>query len=798
VSEPKKKDDSELGGWDAFLHEHVRSAELRRLPGGARTVLSGGAAGQWYFEWFNSCYSTPVERHIAVEAFAPKPRDLPPEVEWLSRTLGDLGPVADEQVDLVFGGEVLEHLWPDDVVGFLLEAHRVLRVGGTIALDSPNRRVTMATDWLHPEHTVEFTADEAFELLTAAGFAKLEIRGAWLTYDRESHCFLPLDQVDAAGSWPWRRRLDEAVQHPEDSFIWWALGGKTAGAAAQDPERLRQIVSRAFSTYRAFRLSRLRNEIGRLETFGDTPVVRTELGEPGLLVAGPNVPMPPGAATAQFQLAARGSNGHGDGVATLEVTSENGSRLVASRCVNNSELPHDGSFAKVDLPFQLATTAFGVEFRVVSTGQPDVAVDALLAVEVDRPDASPVKMGPASMNDLTDKVPARREGPEDPSKDLVAVPEERKAAATVGRSPVGRRLARFLLWPVMRFFDPRFQGIATQISVSHDDLAEMISEVSANAAGETQVLGERLAKELEQLRASVAEVDRLARSEIEMAADATTLIGEALGDVSRVGQETRELVRKLPDDAITAYIRRLSEREVDQLDPAVEQLLNFAESHKGFAAQRNLWFNSPVSVSYEDRNVAIGAVNERIVELPYVLRALAAIAPGAEVLDIGATESLLSLHLASLGYNVTALDPRPYPLEHPRLEVVAAEVQRWEPKKEFDAVVCLSTIEHIGLGAYGDAQDDGRADLEAMNRIRAWTRSGGLLLLTTPFGAAESDAFTRIYDRAGIDELLVGWKVTDLTIARRESDSTWVIDREARVEPGAQAVALVTATTSET
>src|SRR5205823_4569674 len=89
-----------LGDWDAFLHEQVRSPELRRLPPGAKTVLSGGAAGSWYFDWFNACYPTRVERHFAVEAFAREPEDLPSEVEWLPRTLGDLEPVADGEVDL--------------------------------------------------------------------------------------------------------------------------------------------------------------------------------------------------------------------------------------------------------------------------------------------------------------------------------------------------------------------------------------------------------------------------------------------------------------------------------------------------------------------------------------------------------------------------------------------------------------------------------------------------------------------------------------------------------------------------
>jgi SAM-dependent methyltransferase len=358
---------------------------------------------------------------------------------------------------------------------------------------------------------------------------------------------------------------------------------------------------------------------------------------------------------------------------------------------------------------------------------------------------------------------------------------------TQRQAGLARRLARAILWPVTRFFDPRFQGIAAQVSVSHDDLVRRLGD----AAARTESLEAQLAQaqaQLVELRESNAELDRLARADMEMATDATTLIGEALN-------ETLEVVRRIrpPTNALTAYVDQLAEGTVDELEGPVVSLLNYAESHRGFAAQRNLWFNHPVSLSYEDGTVSVGVVNERIVELPYALRALARIRPSGTVLDVGASESLLSVLLASLGYRVTAIDPRPYPLSHPRLEVVTGEVQQWEPTRTFDAVVCLSTIEHIGLGAYGEGEDDDRADLRAMERIHACTAPSGLLVLTTPFGTRRTDAFTRVYDRAGLDRLLEGWTIEDLTIARRTSPTTWVVQDDASASDE-EAVALVQAT----
>ena len=194
-----------------------------RLPGDARTVLHGGAAGGWYFGWFEENYPGTVERHIGVEAFQARPADLPQNVDWLQRTLGDMGPVPTGSVDLVFGGQVIEHLWADDVAAFLVESHRVLHSGGALVLDSPNRRVTEAIGWLHPQHTVEFSVDEITALLTLAGFELEDLRGVVLGYDRARHAFLGLDDQ----SLPWQERALLAAERPEDSFVWWLSATRT-------------------------------------------------------------------------------------------------------------------------------------------------------------------------------------------------------------------------------------------------------------------------------------------------------------------------------------------------------------------------------------------------------------------------------------------------------------------------------------------------------------------------------------------------------------------------------------------
>jgi SAM-dependent methyltransferase len=311
-----------------------------------------------------------------------------------------------------------------------------------------------------------------------------------------------------------------------------------------------------------------------------------------------------------------------------------------------------------------------------------------------------------------------------------------------------RRVGRMLLWPLRRFFDPRFQGIS-----------EAINQIVISNAESTAVLGRSLAEveaANEELRARLT--------------------------------ETRDLAER----AGGAYLERLATGSPADLDAEVARLLNYAESHRGFAAQRQLWFNPPLSLAYEPRGVKLVEVSERAAEVPYAYRALARVEPGARVLDVGATESTVAFSLACLGYEVTAIDIRPYPLAHPRLRTVVGAIEDWDGDRPFDAVLCISTIEHIGLPAYGAERKDD-ADHAAMRRLRELTVPSGVLVLTTRYGRTAEDDFERTYDRAALECLLEGWAVEELLVVRREDATTWSLAADA-TEETAEAVALVSAT----
>jgi 2-polyprenyl-3-methyl-5-hydroxy-6-metoxy-1,4-benzoquinol methylase len=311
---------------------------------------------------------------------------------------------------------------------------------------------------------------------------------------------------------------------------------------------------------------------------------------------------------------------------------------------------------------------------------------------------------------------------------------------------VVRSVARTLIWPARRFFDPRFTGIV---------------------------------QEIEQVKSLVA-ADAAAANEL------ATFTGRSLDAVNERLEQLNRRVLFDPD----------SPHSVDEIDELTARLLNYASSHEGYAAQANLWFNPSLLVAYEPHRVALRWVNERIVEVPYAFRALSRVQAPAKVLDVGATESTVCLSLATLGYDVTAVDPRPNPLSHERLRVVVAPIEQWEHGEEFDAALCLSTIEHIGVAAYDQEASEQRLDLEAMKRIHELTHPEGVLVLTTSVGQPSVGEGGRVYDREGLDELLDGWEVADLTLVRRRDATTWVTIDEPieNLEPKAETVAMITGT----
>lgn len=176
----------------------------------------------------------------------------------------------------------------------------------------------------------------------------------------------------------------------------------------------------------------------------------------------------------------------------------------------------------------------------------------------------------------------------------------------------------------------------------------------------------------------------------------------------------------------------------------LEQITNKVASVDRARINSGLWFNEPIIVGYHKDGEAFWAgTNERIFEKSFVLQSLAKLHDTAQitVLDVGAAESLLAYELASLNYCVTAIDIRPIALSHPNLKFVKTDICKPAlSASSFDCVIALSTLEHIGLGWYGDEPGE-TLDCEAVRQIYTLLKSNGNFILTVPYGKKQQHQF---------------------------------------------------------
>ena len=164
-------------------------------------------------------------------------------------------------------------------------------------------------------------------------------------------------------------------------------------------------------------------------------------------------------------------------------------------------------------------------------------------------------------------------------------------------------------------------------------------------------------------------------------------------------------------------------------------------------------------------------ITERSVEVPWLQGQLESLTPKT-LLDVGSAEALYHWDLIATGATVTFHDVRQFtPSLHPAMlhdhHVVVSPVPfpfSWS--NMFDVVVCLSTLDHVGLPAYGQLYDPDALPLLAAELARI-TKPHGSLLLTVPVGIhSHAHPHQYLFTRAELLALFPydrwAWKLTNL------------------------------------
>jgi len=137
---------------------------------------------------------------------------------------------------------------------------------------------------------------------------------------------------------------------------------------------------------------------------------------------------------------------------------------------------------------------------------------------------------------------------------------------------------------------------------------------------------------------------------------------------------------------------------------------------------------------------------------------------------------LLPLVAVRKGLAVTCFDIRQHKslIETESLKYINGDISDYNfDGQSFDIIITASTIEHVGLGRYGDSKvEDG--DIKAMTLLKSLLTSKGRMLLTIPIGRdAIHGNSHRVYGQEKLPKLLEGFTVVKSEFWSKPDKAIW-------------------------
>jgi len=348
-----------------YLH-NCRSLCISKIPA-AKSLLSVGSSGTWYFEWFHKNYPHNIDKHIGID-LNPEPSDLPENIQWIQQDGSDLSQIPSNSIELVFAGQFIEHMSWEKQFQFLMEVRRVLVSDGLFVLDSPNFINTNRYGWKQPEHICELSFNQISIILKEAGFTISEAYGilpvALLGEPQKKHG----NYLDSGFEF---NLIDESpnicvTADPENAFIWWIVSKKTLGQI--DCPKIYNLLKKFYFANDAENTVTVYHQIGSIiETEGQYFINITS-GMCGFALFGPYENYNPGKYSVEYTIILSNkfsiTQFKNAPVCTIDVCKDGGQTILSKKELTFDQLKNS---AVQQLEFQLDTLSI-IEFRVFSHG----------------------------------------------------------------------------------------------------------------------------------------------------------------------------------------------------------------------------------------------------------------------------------------------------------------------------------------------------------------------------------------------------------------------------------------------
>jgi SAM-dependent methyltransferase len=173
------------------------------------------------------------------------------------------------------------------------------------------------------------------------------------------------------------------------------------------------------------------------------------------------------------------------------------------------------------------------------------------------------------------------------------------------------------------------------------------------------------------------------------------------------------------------------------------------------------------------RASGIFAVSERIVEYPFAIENIVELPKRSKIAVLGCHGDMSTTILSSLGYEISGVDVKPFPLHYQNFRFYQDDIRKTRfADNFFDAVIAISTIEHVGIF---DGDDDG--DKKAVAEMIRILKPYGLCVITVPFAYEHTiiPTYQRIYDKRSLRTLLVDLQIEKVQVYAREEGGLWEI-----------------------
>jgi ubiquinone/menaquinone biosynthesis C-methylase UbiE len=199
------------------------------------------------------------------------------------------------------------------------------------------------------------------------------------------------------------------------------------------------------------------------------------------------------------------------------------------------------------------------------------------------------------------------------------------------------------------------------------------------------------------------------------------------------------------------YVRKHRKSDRTGLSIPIYSLSSYESKIKNKAKNKN---------KLDIDSLLAGVISERLVEYPFLQRNLISTTTKARILDVGSAEPRMAVSIGKhdiSNSDIACIDINQIAPENTEFSAFLRMDSRNLGFRDelFDQIICISTIEHIGIPSAISEIFEADGDIKTISEFYRVLKKGRTVILTLPYSdIKEQKKEYRIYDRISLDNLI--------------------------------------------